>query len=1080
MIQQIKFQPSQGIQQLLLISTLLICIVLPGEVSAAATNRADIRKTLFSIKHKYRALAAKQKIEVEAASVPQQTSEASQIVKKSIFPKVQSIDGSPAPQSDIAINAMNAPNIKRSPVNEPPPIAAEYEGRFAVGEELIFSVSIGEISLGDILAIKSAIGVQVGLSEFFQLVDFAIDVDIDNASATGWYISQRSLFSLAATDENTLQVTLNKRQFTVPSSHFLIDDDIYVELADIADWFAFATTFDEARLAIELKSSIPFPIEKLLQRRARQFASGGFTESVLPLKESDYQLFSAPLLDMRLTTGFSHSNNASSYSLLSSQDAAYFSSQIFLGGSDNNSINNARLTLSRVSKQADLLGPLNMTEYAIGDVRPVNIGGGSTGALGRGFSMSNGSKRLVNNRRINLVGEVQTGWDVELYRNGVLLDNRTNVDTGRYEFNDVDLSYGANNFELVFYGAQGQIERRSESHYVDRNALEGGQGLVQFSVVENNRSVFGVGDSKDDPAVNGVVAGASYGYGLTDWLSLGLGASLFFPEQGENVQGLSLRSSLALGSFGLINSVFQLGDDVSGGVTQRYDFRTKLAGVALGASYRQRDVLAEGPLQDEGAVRTSTDTLSLSMAGTLFAAALPLSYENTWRRSESVNGDVVDSVSNSIGINTRWGSFSHGLDWQRNDAVVDSSASTLSTYDTQGSLGYSTRIAGVFARVNARYQIKPEAELTSIGSSLNYAFSNQLNTQLRYTHNAVSKNDRYDMRLNWQGDAFAFSGSASFDSNDNWGVNLSVRFGFAYDAATATLLASRRSLGNTGAVVVRVFEDENLDQQYTEGETMLDNVSIKAVQSFREESTSKEGIAILSSLTTTRATDIVVDEETFSDPTMMVSSEGFAVVARRGLLQQFDIPVVRGGELDGVIYIRDEDGKEEAAPYVSLSLVNAEGDVISTTRSEYDGYYLFENILPGSYQLRVDISKGRQRGTTPERLKQVNISNRGDLIIDVDLVLRQLKSADGYIATVGEFSSLGLLKVYFTLLSERVDSTLLSEAFYIEEKETQRYLLGAKYIAGKSEDAQQSLVTFCHELQGLDVGCKAENVEFEY
>jgi hypothetical protein len=1056
--------------ELLFIGAVLAIILVPVDVNAESANRDDIKKILFSIKQKYRALSTKQAIEAKQASA------ASQMLNNNILLQDQNADGNSAYQADIVVDSQSELNVKNQAVNALP-IATGYEGRFAVGEELIYSLSIGSVPLGDIFAIKSVLGVKVGLSEFFQLVDFAIDVDIDNTSATGWYISQRNLFTLAITADNTLQVTLNNRQFSIPSGHFLIDDDIYVELTDIADWFTFATTFDEAHLGIELTTRIPFPIEKLLQRRGVQFTGAGFTESVLPLKDSDYQLFSAPLLDMQLSTRFTSSKNPSAYSILSSQDAGYLSSQLFLSGNDANSLTNARLTLSRESKRADLLGPLNMTEYAIGDVRPVNTGGGNTGALGRGFSMSNVSKGLVDNRRINLVGEVQIGWDVELYRNGILLDNLTNVNTGRYEFIDVDLTYGSNDFELVFYGPQGQIERRTESHIVDRNALEDGQGLVQFSVVDINRSVFGVGDSVDDPTLNGLEMGTKYDYGLTDWLSFGLGASLFLPEQGENVQGLSLSTNLALGSYGLINSVFQFGDDVSGRITQQYNFRTKVADVALGASYRQSDTLSKGSLQG---VPMGNDTLSLNMSGRLFSGgAWPVSYENTWDKIKSTNGGVTERLKHSIGMNTRWGSFTHSLVWQRDVAAGDN-GSALTTYDTGGSVSYKKRIGSVFTQVFARYQIKPVSELTFIGSNLNYAFSNQLNSQFFYSYDVGNKNSRYDLRLNWHKDAFTFSGGANYDSNDNWSVNLGVRFGLGYDAATDTLFTSGRSLGDAGAVVVRMFEDENLDQQYTEGETMLDNVSVRAVQSFRQENTSKEGIAILKSLTTLRSTDIVVDAETFSEPSMMVSNEGFAVAARRGLLQQFDIPVVKGGELDGVIYIRDEDGLEEAAPYVRLSLVNGDGDVISSTRSEYDGYYLFKKIFPGSYQIQVDTSTGRQRGTTPERLKQVNISNRGDLIIDVDLVLRQLKSVDGYIATVGEFSSLDFLKVYFKLLSERVESTVLSQAFYIETKESSRYLLGAKYVEGQSEEAQQEIVTFCQELQVLDVDCKTKNVEFEY
>jgi hypothetical protein len=1046
-------------QELLLISVLFINVLTPVHLKAAEASREDIRKTLLIIKQKYQALSERQ-AQAEIQTKPNTS-----------LPQVQIIDPDRVNHSVNTIESEMPRQINALQKT------VEYEGRFAVGEELILSMNLGSIPLGDILAINSVKGVKIGLSEFFQLVDFAIDVDIDNSRAEGWFIVDKNLFSLSASTEKTLQVKVNNRQFSVPASRFFVDDDIYVELADIADWFSVTTNFNEERLAINIITSLPFPIEKIMQRRLKRFDnSQGYSESVLPLKDSGYQLFSVPLLDLQLSTQFTSSENTSSYSILSSQDAAYFSSQLFLRGNDNNSLNDARLTLTRKASEADLLGPLGMTEYAFGDVTPVNIGMGNTQGLGRGFSMSNAANQLVDNRLINLVGEVQIGWDVELYRNGILLDNRTNVVEGRYEFNDVELSYGQNNFELVFYGAQGQIERRTESHFVDRNALESSQGIMQFSLVDNNRSLLGVGDNEDDPSLNGQSLSTTYDYGITDWFSIGVGASLFSPKLGENVQGLSFKSNLALGSYGLLNSIFQFDDDIRRSML--HSFRTEIENIGLDMSYRRDEFLADDLLQAESVLRSASENFSVRMSGTLFEGSdLPISYENMWNRSRPVNGNISDQFQNSIGVNTRWGSLSNGIVWQRNRVSNDN---LQAADEAGGSLAYRTRIGRVFTRIFSAYQIKPVSELTSIGTTLNYAFNNQVNSELRYTYNVLDKKDSYDLRVNWSGDTFTFSSIANYDNDGDWNINLNVRFGLGYETETDTFFSSSRSLANSGAIVVRMFEDENLDQQYTEGETVLENVGIRAVQSFRQENTSQDGIVVLKSLSTERATDIVVDENSFSDPTMTVSSEGFAVAARRGLIQQFDIPVVKGGELDGVIYLRGEDDVEQVAPYVRLSLVNEQGDVISSTRSEYDGYYLFEKILPGSYQIRVDTSTGRQRGTTPERLKQVNISNRGDLIIDVDLVLRQLKSADGYIATVGEFSSLGLLKVYFKLLSERVDSTLLSQAFYIESKQTRRYLLGAKYIEGQSEEAKQNLVTFCQELQDLDVDCKAGNVGFEY
>jgi hypothetical protein len=1048
---------TKTVQILLCVCSILIGAASEGPVLAAELNHQGIKSTLVRIQEKYEALAAIQKNEADTNRTLASLSEGPEGFKQTVLPTDEQ------------------PNASISK-----PDANDYKGRFAVGEELIFEVTIGSIPLGDILAIKSALGVKIGLSEFFQLVDFPIDVDVDDISATGWFIAQKNVFSLSTQSENTLLVSLNNRQFTVTEERFIIDDDIYVELADIADWFSVISDIDEAQLVIDLITNTPFPIESKLKRQSRSLVNrGGFTESVLPLKESEYKLFSVPLLDVQVSTSFTESSNSSSYSIMSSQDVAYFSSQAFFYGNDEKSLLDARLTLSRQSKKSDLLGPLNMSEYAFGDVVPVNIGGGATQSLGRGFTMSNASGRLVDNRRVNLVGELQLGWDVELYRNGILIDNRTNVDSGRYEFNDTELNYGENNFELVFYGPQGQIERRTESHYVDSNALDGGQGIMQFSVVDNNRSLFGVGDSIEDPSQLGVSVASTYEYGLTDWLSFGVGASMFLPEQGENLQGVSIRSNLTLGSLGLLNSTFQFDDDNSR--SMYHSFRTKVADIGWNISYQQRELFADASSNLSPVTSSTSDSLSVRMSGTLFEnSSFPVNYENAWRKIESGNGSLTEQFQNSIGMNTIWGSFSHGLVWQRNDANNLNYNDTITDYESGGTLAYKKRFGPVFTRLFSNYQIKPVSELTSFGTILSYPFTNQINSEIRYTYNAINKSDRYDLRFNWRTDAFTFSSSASYDYNDNWNVNLGIRFGLGYDTATDTLFSSGRSLGDSGAVVLRMFEDENLDQKYTPGEKVLDNVSVNAIQSFRQEMTSEDGVAILKSLSTERATDIVVDEDSFSNPSMMLSKASFSVAARRGLFQQFDIPVVKGGELDGTIYIRDEAGIEDIAPYVSLSLVNNEGEVIASTRSAFDGYYLFEKILPGSYQIIVDTSKGSQRGTTPERLKEVKISNRGDLIVDVNMVLRQLQSANGYIANVGEFSSLGLLKVFFNLLNRRIDSNLLDGAFFIELEGSNRYLLGIKYLEGQNEASRESIVEFCQELLLLDVNCQADNVEFKY
>ncbi|NVK54235.1 MAG: hypothetical protein HWE26_01360 [Alteromonadaceae bacterium] len=954
-----------------------------------------------------------------------------------------------------------------------------FESRFAVGEELIFSLQLGDLFLGDLYAIRSPGGYRIGLLEFAQLVDFAIDVDPEEATASGWFIAQQNSFALQQQPDESLTVMAGSELFTIPSSRYDIQDDIYIELTDLEQWFGVSALFDEGQLNIVVNSDQPFPIEKRLARQRKRFDKDtSFSKSVLPVKENGYKLLSTPLLDVQASARINESNTDSSYSLLSSQDAGYFSSQVFLSGNDNSGLVDARLSLSRHSNNADLLGPLKMTEYAFGDVTPVNIGAGATQAQGRGFRMSNARYGIVDNRRVNLVGEIQVGWDIELYRNGVLIDNRTSVAEGRYEFNDVELGYGQNDFEFVFYGPQGQIERRQESYYVDSNIAEQGESLVQFSAVQSNESVLGVGDFTDDPTRLGPLVSLSYDYGVTDWLSFGVGGSYFAPEEGDKVESVALRSNLVLGRFGLINSIFQLENDERRAML--HSFRTQVAGVSIDATYRRSELLDELLLERSEVNQLVTQDVNLRFTGTLFASSgTPLSYQNVWSRSELPSGGVNQQFQNSLGINSSFGSFSHGVLWQKDTLPVTEANSAMSVESTLGSLAYRNRFGPVFTRVFGEYEIDPDTRFNSVGTSLNYPITNKLTSELRYTYDVASERSRYDLRLNWLGDNVSLSGIANYAEGQDWSINLVLRFGLGYDAATDTLFTSGRALSQSGAVVLRMFEDENLDGTFNEGEPTLENVEVSAAQAFRDEKTNEQGLAVLKSLPANRRTDIIVDESTFTHPSMTVATDGFAVASRRGSIQQFDIPVVRAGELDGTLYWRNENNEEQIAPYVRMNMVNQNGDVVATTRTEFDGYYLFTKIMPGTYAIEVDTSSGRQRGMTPERFKSVTVSNKGDLITGVDMTLRELMSADGFVAVAGEFSSLSMLRLYLKLLDRRLDSDLLSNAFYYVA-ESGKYVLGIDYQERQSEQDKASMVEVCKLMRAKNVACNVNTVEFNY
>ena len=92
---------------------------------------------------------------------------------------------------------------------------------------------------------------------------------------------------------------------------------------------------------------------------------------------------------------------------------------------------------------------LDVTEFTVGDVFTPQVPLISRQQVGRGAEISNFPLlRPTEFDRITLRGDLPLGWEVELYRNEVLLNFQLSRQDGLYEFVDVPLVYGLNILRL--------------------------------------------------------------------------------------------------------------------------------------------------------------------------------------------------------------------------------------------------------------------------------------------------------------------------------------------------------------------------------------------------------------------------------------------------------------------------------------------------------------------------------------------------------------------------------------------------------------------------------------------------------
>lgn len=962
------------------------------------------------------------------------------------------------------------------------------KSRFSVGEELILSLSVNELELASVFVVKSERDFRIGLGDFFQIIEFPIYVDLPNVSAEGWYLREDNHFALSQTPDGHLKVQLNDAVHRVERDDYRVEaDDLYVEIEDVVQWFGFSYTLNEERLQLNIESPQPFPVEQRLARlQHRHITTSPQNRAVLPGTGSQYQWWSAPLADVQVSVSDNPYGSHTSYSILARQDLLRFNTELFLAGNDQKDLNAAWLTLSRQSLTRDLLGPLRASEYSLGDVTPINSGFGQTQAQSLGFSLSNVPlNRLADSRKTNLTGEIQVGWDAELYRNGLLISQALNIADGRYEFNDIELDFGNNDFEIILYGPQGQIETRTESVIVDSNTTRAGEFHYRFSQVDRGESVFNLNNAVEDPTQQGLESSAAFDLGITQWLSITSGFSWFEPEEGDPQSTYMLRANTSLGGWGLADlGVLGDSDDRH---TLHAGFRTRFLGTSYSAAYRQTerpDVLTGETVNHS--------SINLSMTGRLFAnSRAPFSYQNTWQVADTEHGSRQETFQNAIGINTRWGSFNNSLTWykqaatQEDDPLLpiggtdDLIINNIESRSLIGGVHYRKHIGRTSLRVFNNYLIKPEAEVHSFGGALNIRWTPNVTSDLRYSRYRAEELEQWNLGLSWHQKSFRLTASGAYNSDEQWSVGLTARFSLGYEPMQRRMFTSGRPIAQSGAVAVRVFEDRNMSGAYDEGEPLLEDVTVKAVQGYRRAETNQAGIAVITPLFDSTETDIVVDEDTLDGPFMIRTIPGVSVVARRGFLEVLELPVARGSELEGYVHLTDEQGEEQPGAYVMLNLVNADGETVASTRTEYDGFYLFTNVLPGKYRLAVDPGYIERRNLRTVADRPLHFSSEGEVLAGVDFKLMPLEAADGYVAVAGRFDSAAMLKLYFQILRKTAGKHFVQQPFYIRPADSGQYTLGVAYYE-RGDGAEEQAQNACERLLALDLNCDVAYHQFQY
>lgn len=888
----------------------------------------------------------------------------------------------------------------------PPPSARFRAAQRSIEEELILEMRLGDFLLTDgIFGFANQGSLLLPLTDFVRALDFPINVDPDNGRAEGWFMSENRLFSL---DLAAAQVVIagQKRALT-PGFIEQQPSDIYVDVRTLAQWFPIDIKFELSNLLVLLTSREPLPLEERLARQQQRdeiISQRRIDQRTLPRKDVPYEWITWPVsdttIDFTVNSNDSDSTIARRYNTLATADILKLNADFFISGTDKERISVARLKLGRQDPRGGLLGKLDATSFAVGDIFGPQINHMTRTAVGRGFTFGNepiGADTEFDT--VTLQGDLQLGWEVELYRNEVLLDFREAQTDGRYLFEDVPLLFGVNVIRLAFYGPQGQQREEIQQIRVGADQLKPGTHSYSISYNQQDRLLL-MGDDEDQ-ATDGFQGKsrytAQYKYGVSQALSVG-GNFASIPFEGGHRQYLGANLVASLGN---VYGRLDVTRDLSKGWAGTLSAQTRVFGASiLGEHTILRDFFSE-EFEETSDPRESESRIRLD--GVVRLDPLPhVPYAFNLTRQEEESGDVVTNIENRLSTAIANASISNTLSYSLNNPNDSESTETLT-----GVFQLGGRIGDVRTRGQVAYNAHPNRELTTATLTGDWRLNPKFNARAGVSK-ALTGTELTTVTggINTDLDHVAMGINGSVDDMGDYSGTLSLTYSWGKDAADGGLRVASKPTAERGTVTARVFRDVDGDGQFTpDVDEPLEGIRFQSDRSEMSGTTNAQGIAFVTGLETYKPVSFEINEASIEDPFSIADPEGVEIVLRPGVPGEVDFAIITTGEIDGVIY-RSDDGVSEPTADVILQLLNDNGEVVKETRSQFDGFYLLDFIRPGTYTLRIDPAQLERVNLPPVPSRQVLIGKDGTILNGEDFLIGgEQQAAPSYRAYLAAFSS---------------------------------------------------------------------------
>jgi hypothetical protein len=811
-------------------------------------------------------------------------------------------------------------------------------------EQFILDVQVHQLRLGDtVRAYNTPEGTCVVLGDFLTALDVPMRIDLSARKATGWAFKEANKINI---DLAALRASYGARKVEpiAPGTVRETPEGWCVQTGALTRWFGIGVKPMTSGSVLMLQSDEKLPVELAMERqqRAAHMHHASFDLGTLPQVRIPYRMWRAPALDFVVSGGITYSAATGTRidresSVYAAGEIAHMSYDAQVTTNDKGKPSLVRVRAFRSDPDAHLLGPLKATHVGGGDVEGFDSPLTGVVAAGRGAVLTN---RPLTARtafdRTRLEGDLPSGWEAELYRNGELLGFAKSDPSQRYVFEDVQLLYGENRIRVVLYGPQGQVRERDETLNVGQDDVPKGKTWYWVGANEPGRDLISL-EKPPDGGLPKAQAAVSVEHGLDSRTSVGaLARAMLIDDQRLTFIEGTLRRSL-----GPAQVELGAARESSGGTAAHAQLLGKFGGVYVNA---EALIANDFHLRGENTPQSSREgRLSLDAPLRLGKALLPAHADVHYvaRVDGSRALDAAARLSASVDRFNLGTAFNYHRDY--------ASAGRSPPAEMWLSLLGSGHIGQVRLRTDTEFDVSPAARFKSVELSAYWSATEHGDWEADLVYDGLQHRTRARLTHILRFDSLALS--LSGEAASNGAVALGFNLNFSLDARHG-LTMSRRPLAEGGMVHATVFRDLNDNGLLDAGEPLEKGALITTGARQVERKTDAKGSVTVGGLAPYLPIPVGIDGTSIDDPMLTPKKPLQVVVPRPGVSADVLIPLVGGGDIEGALMKSGELGFEG----VDLELVDRQGKVAGTARTDFDGFFLFERVPYGTYSLRVSVT----------------------------------------------------------------------------------------------------------------------------